>query len=232
MSLLTMMQETCKRIGLPSPNQVVGSTDDQIIQLLAIANEEGEDLAERHKWSVLVTEATWSAVATQLQGVMTTLAPGFKYLLPDTAWNRTTIRRLVPISEKDWQSVQANSIAGPNTYIRIKGGNLYAFPVPTAGNTCAFEYFSGNWCESSAAAGQSAWAADADVGRLSEQIMRAGVIWRWKKAKGLDYAEDFRTYEARVINAISRDGVVKPLNFGGPSKLHLIGNQNVQEGSW
>jgi len=33
-----------------------------------------------------------------------------------------------------------------------------------------------------------------------------GLRWRWKKENGFDYAEDFRTYETQVKDAIGRDG--------------------------
>ena len=39
MSLLTMVTQVCRRIGIVAPNAVVSSADPQIIQLLALANE-------------------------------------------------------------------------------------------------------------------------------------------------------------------------------------------------
>ena len=43
--------------------------------------------------------------------------------------------------------------------------------------------------------------------------MLVGLRWRWKKEKGLDYAEDFRTYEMQVEDAIGRDGGRKPVSM-------------------
>lgn len=232
MALLGMMQEVCKRIGITSPNTVVGNTDENIIQLLSLANEEGEELSERYNWSSMIQEATHTTLAAQSQGAMSTIASGFKFILPDTMWNRTSNRKVWPVSDAEWQAYQSQALAGPNSFFRIRIGNLYIIPTPTAGQTLAFEYFSKNWCESSGGTDQSAWAADTDTGILDEQLMRSGIIWRWKKAQGLDYAEDFRQYEGRVANAITRDGAKKHINFGGPSKAIFISNANVKEGSW
>jgi hypothetical protein len=33
-----------------------------------------------------------------------------------------------------------------------------------------------------------------------------GLRWRWKKEKGLDYAEDMRTYEMQIKDELGRDG--------------------------
>ena len=46
---------------------------------------------------------------------------------------------------------------------------------------------------------------DADTPKHSEQLIVLGLIWRWKAAKGLDYAEDFAKYERRVVDAMGRD---------------------------
>ncbi len=36
--------------------------------------------------------------------------------------------------------------------------------------------------------------------------MTLGVIWRYRKAKGLDYGEDMATYELEVAKSILNDG--------------------------
>ena len=71
MSLLTMVTQVCRRIGIVAPNAVVSSADPQIIQLLALANEEGEELANRYPWQAMRQQATFTTVATESQGAET-----------------------------------------------------------------------------------------------------------------------------------------------------------------
>jgi hypothetical protein len=52
MSLLTMIQAAANLIGVQQPVSVIGSTDTTTLQLLAFANQEGVDLAER-AWAVV-----------------------------------------------------------------------------------------------------------------------------------------------------------------------------------
>lgn len=228
MSLLTLIQNTCRRVNLTVPNAAAGSTDENIVRLVGLANEEGRSLSARNAWQVMVFEATHTTLAAESQGLMTAIAgASFGYIVDGTFWNRTQNRPWIPVSAQDWQRMKSNSITGPRNYFRIRGGYLIALPTPTAGQTLAFEWVSRNWCESSGGTGQSAWAADTDVGRLDEQLMEDGLVWRWKKAQGLEYAEDFNEYEIRVANAIARDGVRKVINFGA-----LPAASNVPEGSW
>lgn len=46
MSLLTVVQTVCQEIGLTSPTTVIGNADNNVIQLAALANRAGKELAE------------------------------------------------------------------------------------------------------------------------------------------------------------------------------------------
>src|ERR1700751_1508769 len=88
-------------------------------------------------------------------------------------------------------------------------------PTPASGDSYYFEYQSKNWCtDSTGATKQSAFAADADVALLDEDLLTDGLVWRFKHAKGLEYAEDFATYQRDVTNAITRDTERPSLNMG------------------
>ena len=232
MTILAMVQSACKRIGLPSPNTAIGSTDQNIIRLIALANEEGEQLSQRHRWNKLVTESTFSTAAAESQGAMTTLAgAAFGWICGDTIFNRTQKRLWYPISDVQWQAMKSDGITGPDSYFRIRGGNLIVQPVPTASQTVAFEWVSKNWCQSSGGTGQSVWTADTDTGILDENLMVEGLIWRWKAANGFEYGEDFNTYERSAANAIARDGVSGHLRAGRRGS-RFISNRNVPSGNW
>ena len=88
MSLLTIVQNSCDSIGLSEPAAVIGSTDQNIVTLLAMANTEGRELLDRFSWPATQIEVTHTSLAAELQGVMTTLAPGFSYITSSTFWDR------------------------------------------------------------------------------------------------------------------------------------------------
>lgn len=217
MSLLTMTQQVCRRIGIPVPSSVSSSSDPQIIQLMALANEEGQDLSARYPWQALQNESTFTTVATESQGAITTLAgAGFRYILNDIMWNRDERRPVYgPLTPQDWQNLKARSITGPWGQFRIRGGLVLFMPAPTAGETIAFEWISKYWVSLAATGTASMWAADADTGLIDEEIMAQGVIWRWKAAKGLEYAEDYNKYERLIADQTARDGGKGRLNLNG-----------------
>ena len=217
MSLLTMITQCARRIGINAPASVSSSADPAVIQLMAIANEEGQDLASRYAWQALQTQSTFSTVATESQGVMTTLAgAGFRYIVNNAMWNRTLLRPVFgPLSPGAWQELKARNVTGPYNQFRIKGNELLFIPVPAASQTIAFEWVSRNWVNVTAGGTTAAaWTADADTGVLDEEVMTAGVIWRWQQAKGLEYAENYAKYERLVSDLMARDGGKPTLNMG------------------
>ena len=240
MSLLTVIQNACRRIGISAPNVVVGSQDLQVIQLLALANKEGKELATgasaglSYDWQALQTEATFVSLAAESQGLLSTIAPGFKFMIGGTIWDRT--RRLPAygsMAPQDWQAFKSWGTSSPYPKYRVRAGLLLLMPIPAAGDSYYFEYQSKNWCTNAAGSiSRSAFAADTDVAILDEDLIEDGLVWRWRQAKGLDYAEDFTTYQRDAGNAIARDVERPILNMGRNEQSRTgvvvpIGNWNA-----
>lgn len=204
MSLLSIVRNASDRLGMTRPSSVIASTDQQVLTLLGLAQEEGKDLAKRHTWQAMQTEYTFATV----NGTASYALPSaYDALIKNTVFNRTRRRRMVgDLSPEQWQETQASLVTMVNPAFRIRGSLFYISPTPTSAETIAYEYLSKNWCQSNTSVGQSEWAADTDTGILDEELMTLGVKWRWKKSKGFDYAEDFTSYEMRVAKAILDDG--------------------------
>jgi len=210
-----MIQRASEEIGILKPTVVIASTDTKVLQLLALAKTEGEDLARRGDWEFLINTFSITTVAAQSQGAIRTLLADFDSIVNDTMWNTNTTTLIFgPRAKRDWAAEQAAGITGPFTTFRIRGGNLIFSPIPTVGQTVTGEYKNKLYCETSSGTGQSEWLADTDVGRLDEDIMRLGLIWRWKRAKGFDYAEEYSTYERAVQDTLGKDGGKRILNMG------------------
>lgn len=218
MSLLTIVQRFCRRTNLTVPNAVYGTADAQIRQVMALLEEEGNDLSGRGDWNGITQQATHVTTAAEDQGAISSIATnGFRYIKNGTFWNRTLQEPVYgPLSDRDWQAAKAVTTSGPRYQYRIRGNHLLMDPTPTAGQTLAFEYVSWNWIIDSGGTNYSQYfTSDTDEILLPEEIVTVGLRWRWKKEKGMEYAEDFRTYETMVKDALSRDGGKPVLSMNG-----------------
>jgi hypothetical protein len=65
---------------------------------------------------------------------------------------------------------------------------------------------------------------------LPEDLVLQGVRWRYKKEKGLEYAEDFNTYEIQVKQQLAEEQPRKHLTMN-PGNSNMPGIY-VSAGSW
>jgi hypothetical protein len=234
MTLLEVVQQFCLRSGIPKPTTVAGSTDTQILQIQALLEEEGNDLAARGDWESLTNEATLTTVATESQGVMTTIASnGFRHIKNKTIWDRTDRLPVIgPINQRQWQALKAVVMTGPRYQFRIRGGELLVNPVPVAGHDWAFEYISKNWIvNNTGMVFKNLFTADTDEFLLPDDLLLMGLRWRWMREKGLDYSELFATYEAQVKDAVGRDSGKETLYMDNTHQLASPGTF-IPSGSW
>lgn len=232
MSLLSMIQDVTDQVGLPRPTAVIGTSDTQIRQLLALANQEGRELARRGYWEDLTKEQTITTTATEEQS--NALPSDYDRMIEGSFWNRTQSRKVAgPIDPQRWQALKTNLFNSVWDSFRIRGNAVLCYPVPTAGETWAFEYMSLNWLTNAAGDTEyAAWQADDDVGKLCESLMGLGVVWRFLKAKGMDYSEAYRTYEMELQQRLSNDGGMRILDLGMDQGGSAVFDPFTPEGSW
>ena len=218
MSLLTIVQYVAGRTNVPVPATVYGNTDPLIVQMMRLLEEEGNDLARRHPWQGITFEATHTSLAAEDQGALATIATnGYRDIKNGTFWDRTNkLPILGPLSDQEWQTFKGMATTGPRYWFRIRGGKLLINPVPAAGYTWAFEYISKNWILGvDGTSYRQYFLLDTDTILIPEDLVLMGLRWRWKKEKGLDYAEDYETYERQVKDAMGADGGKRTLCMDG-----------------
>ena len=236
MTLLQIVREFCQRQGLTVPQIVMSSQDDQLTQIVGLANEICEDLVRRHSWTSLQYEAVFTSVAGADQGAITDLAPNaYLKILNETIFDRT--RRLPvfgPRSPQQWQVLKALPMSGPFYQYRIQQGRLKINPDMPAGHIMAFEYASEGVVQDNSTATPTVKAfftRDDDTFLLDKSLLLLGLRWRWKEEKGLPYMESFRLYEAAVAEAAGADGTKQPMSMNEGSGMTQPG-VFVPAGNW
>jgi hypothetical protein len=233
MSLLTMVQNASLALGLASPSTVIGNTSQQ--QMLALAQQEGQDIITRGKWRTLMRRNTFTlSTSDEDQGLVNgtvVTASDFGYMLADTFWNLTTDQPIDgPINEEEEELEAATAVSGPYQRWAIRGDRLYVYPQPTAADSASFMYVSKYYAKAAAGTLKSSFTLDTDLCVLDESLMMLGLIWRWKRANGMDYAQEFDVYETRIAAALAYESGGRRIALDAPrsSRHGLI----VPIGSW
>lgn len=130
MTLLTAIQAVCNELGLASPSTVIGNTDQQVVQLLALANREG--------WDWMSAEGPW--------GGWPELRKEYRFNLasvgPFTGTFTTTSKTVTAMSSTAGLSINTFGVTGAGiaqaTFITAIGsGTITLSDFPTAAGTAA-----------------------------------------------------------------------------------------------
>lgn len=228
MNVLEVIQRFTNAVGMSEPSSALANQADDVIQIVELLNQEGRALSSRYMWQALTFEATFTTVATESQGALGTIIGATQQLrriVNDTIWDRTQRLPICgPLSKQRWQAQKSLTFTGPYSEYRIRGNQILFNPAPAAGHSCYFEYVSRCWCtDAGGTTFRTNVAADTDLFLLDDEVVLAGLEWRWLRKKGLSYAEEFASYEALVADLITRDGTKPRLHMDGVSDRYRPG---------
>ncbi len=166
MSLLTLIQDVCNQIGLPSPATVYGSQTLLYKQLLAtLETDVSFELKSAARWPELTKTHTITLVDGQDAYA---LPADLERQLPETHWDQNNQWPLFgPISPQSYnQDVYGLTEPSLRLRYRIKGfatNQFYLTPTPSAadaGHVLSFEYQSTTWCRPATWATGTSYAAN------------------------------------------------------------------------
>lgn len=183
-----------------------------------------------------ISTATGTGVAIILGQDAYSLPNDFSYFQQLTWWDRTYRWQLFgPLTAQEWQVLKSGlSPVGPRRFFRVMGNKFYIHPAPSVtGSTLVFEYFSNAWCQSSTATAQNTWLADTDYYSMDDDAFIMGLKWRFKAAKGLDYAQEMKDYNVACDRLIARNGGNKDLRTNVQAKdVYLLNYNNIPDTSY
>jgi len=188
-TLVQLVQDLAKNVGLQVPDVVVTSSNRSMVEALSFANEVGEELSRRVDWSELYSTVTLTGDGTSaphdLPAAFERVAQG---IAVRAAGN--TVRAL---TRMEWGALTATE--GDPRYFLLENDAISFWPYLASGATATVGYISSAWCT-----GGSAFAADTDTVVFPDDLFSLGLIVRWRRQKGMDYADYEAEYEAALAD--------------------------------
>lgn len=233
MNLVELCNRFAIRTGLPQSNTVFGG-NTTMAQIAGLLDEVLDYLTSEYNFQQLREEAVFGAQEFEYQGVLNVLAPkGFARLCSGTFFDRTNRLEVQgPLTQAEWQALKATTITGPATWFKIQNEALYLTPPPATYTEFAFEYMS-NFAvrERSGGARKRYPTKDDDLFQLPDDLLLAGLRWRWKAEKGLDYAEELRQFEILARSKAMTSGGARAYSLDGCGAKAVPGII-VPSGNW
>lgn len=233
MSVLQIVQASCKELGLPVPTTVSGAQDIQATQLYALLNSLGQTLITAFHWQRIQRTHTFDTVIGQAE-----------YKLPDdwdgpldqTEWNRSNHWPLIgQMTPQGWAWLENAIVSiGPYSKFRYHEGFFNVFPTPTAIYTFSYQYLSNAWVylPNAPDVRYNITTRDEEVTIFTDRLMIAGVKLKFWQIKGFDTKALQDDYDAIYNQNMGRDQGAAKLSLSPRPSFRYIGVQNVPDGNW
>ena len=230
-SCLTMVQEVCAEQALPVPMTLFGTVDVQTAQQRALLNLELTTIRKwpDNYWVKLKKEWSFTTTATDVQPA-NALPPDddFDHFIDNTIWDRTLTRPVVgPISPQLYEAWKARPVLTSVVFgYIIRGNDFMTAPNPPAGDSVHYEYISQFAVYSNGTAvtpDQQTFLVDADTCIFPTNLIQQGLRWRFLRAKGLSYEQEYADWINIVQIEISRSGGMPTLSMAGSYNDWLSG---------
>lgn len=204
MTVLSVIADVAKVVGVTVPTQVFASTTREHVELAALANEMAVRIGKAHDWTLLRTLCTYTGDGTTTQFALP--SDYLRMLKKTQLWSSAIQTPLTHIVDTDeWLEMQVRSydyVIGAWTML---GGNIEILPAMANAVTAKWYYVSNLLVAPATGSNKALFTLDTDTFRLNERLLTLGMIWQWKANKGAAYAEEMATYEAALEQLISED---------------------------
>lgn len=189
MTLLSITQSLAKDVGLAVPDQVFGSSNRSMVEIIPMANAVGEELARRVDWGQLTSTATLTGDGTNLTH---TLPSGFGRIVGGIGVKTATGTYARPLTRAEWGSL--TPIEGVPRYYLLQDTSITLWPYLADTIEATVYYQTDFWCSN----GTAAWSADDETSLIDEDLFLKGLIVRWRRQKGMPYEDQEAEYEAAL----------------------------------
>jgi hypothetical protein len=192
---LQLVQEFADKRGLPRPANLENSLEKSSRQFLALLNWLVRDLS-RFSFETQKVRKSWTGVAAELQGELTTLfGADFRFLVPGTVYNVSTqIPVYGPVSDAEWQALKSTAATGPEHVSWVAGGSLYLLPAPNGTDIFSAIVRTQSLVYDGSESTRELVQANLDSFLVPDAVVLAGLDFIWNKEKGEAWGEDYSYY--------------------------------------
>lgn len=218
-----LMNRAARECRLKAPGAWVPASDLSYMDMKDYLADTAEELLQRLDWPQPITKdliingtgaEDYSLPADFLRTTRDELA----------VYEPTTTRRAcIPISSNGaWSHLKQIGSAGGNRYYRIQGSDgayKIGFYRPLEPNQqIIVSYVSRNW-NAVNGVGSNVWGVEEADCLFPADLVRLGVVWRFRRAKGMPYADRMNEYEGRLSRLINDARGIRSICFGETPRM-------------
>lgn len=219
-TIVDALDRIARQCSIDTPASWVSATEDEYAEIRDdFLSECVDDLLRRVDWADPISKTTTvSGDGSEDYD----LPADFKRLQKDEAavYETANVRRTgTPVtSEGQWTHIKEIGTGAGHRYYRLRGYDgayqISLYPNPASGESVKVHYVSNLWMANSSGTAGSVFTDADDVLLLPRTLVETGVVYRWRRRKGLQYVDAMRDHEIMLAEYANRSNVRRKVSFG------------------
>ena len=214
MTVLAAIKRACTPIGLGVPAAVFSSTEREHLELQDVANTVALEIADFYDWQALKAIATITGDGTTTGW---SLPSDYSRQLKKAELRASTFpgSPLEHITDTDeWLRIVVSGLTGGIGQWTVYNNYLHILPALANAATAKYFYIKNTIVHPASGVDKTRFDMDSDTFLLDETALEKGIIYRWKRNKGLPYAEELQDFNDKLAERAGNDKGSKALVVG------------------
>lgn len=180
-------------------------------------------------WKYVRSICYWENKGTELTKYpLDEICPDFRSLCPSTMINKTSTRKITPLTDEQEQNLNVYNITTPSNFYQIREKSIYLYPEYNENDKIEFFYYGKKTVIDKNGVLKKYFTENEDIPLIPSQVLIYGACYNWKMMKQADYAKYEELYKIALDRALAdnKEPVIVSLNGNTNDNFSPVPFQN------
>lgn len=225
-NILDIAKSAANMCAVQEPATLVNPTTQNDQLFASVVQSTLDSLMRSCDWQTLEREAVLYTNDGQKNYALDSIAPDIYSIISGSLWDKGSMRSVIGgMTQESWRQHKQYHIPVVDIYFKIQNNQIMFLKNPGC-LEIRFGYRSNAVViDQKTAEPKTSITKDSDVPVFDEYLVKLGIIWRWLKRSGMDYAEEYDEYVHELNKSYALAKAPGEINLA-----HVEGEITLNEG--
>ena len=225
-NILDIAKSAANMCAVQEPATLVNPTTQNDQLFASVVQSTLDSLMRSCDWQTLEREAVLYTNDGQKNYALDTIAPDIYSIISGSLWDKGSMRSVIGgMTQESWRQHKQYHIPVVDIYFKIQNNQIMFLKNPGC-LEIRFAYRSNAVViDQKTAEPKTSITKDSDVPVFDEYLVKLGIVWRWLKRSGMDYAEEYDEYVHELNKSYALAKAPGEINLA-----HVEGEITLNEG--
>lgn len=214
MNILEIAQEAADICAVARPRDLFNTTSQNDQLFASVVKSTLSSLMRHADWQALTRDGVLYTSDGVKDYVIDNIVPDFHSLIGSSLYMKDNIRNVIgAITEERWAREKQYHCPEIDVIFKIQN-NMFRFLKNPGDLEIRFNYKSNAVCiDAVTSEPKSQLTANTDIPVFDPYLVKLGIVWRWNKRTGLDYAEEYNEYQRELDKSYAETKAAGDINL-------------------